>query len=429
MKHSKPPSKKIERNSKRKGVFGGFKFSLPKFKNHKSKSNLKVRTSLKESESKPSGKKFYYSKKSKNIPDSSKIRVFKPKEGRMISEKIKNKIPTGNKKKKKKQFLFGFKNFTDSAKKITSRDFLTNFNLLLVQFRLKDRLNGFFSYSIVAILVFFMVYLSFFDTNFLVNEYEIIFTDVKSENEIVYTSFLADQEIEKILKGFNQGRAFGFIPHNQYWFVNDLNLTLVARNIIPEVREVVIQERIWPNRLVIEIKTEPILATLGIYERNQKRYWRVNQRGQVFSQDTAFILENLIFIDSPVTLTSQTADGSIGQITLQDYELENSQTQLNRLWFANWLWNRFENKEVDILETRFPTLLDTNVIITTRNDTKMYFDSDIDRVPREILTARLEQIFRSEINRDLREGKIAYIDFRLETRRVVVCYRTEKCAE
>jgi hypothetical protein len=427
---------KLNTNRKNNNFFNGLNFSF--FKRHKAQLSSKklnlnsnsfnVNNQGIEITNKTKSKtKFFYTKKPIKTVDKSKIRVFKPDDKKIIAEKIKNTIPVSNKKEKGKQFLFGFKNFSNWNKKLKGKDFLTSFNLILVQSRLKEKLNNLISYSIVFILTIFLIYLSFFDTNFLVKEYEIFFVDSKSPEGFKYTSFLSDKEIKKVLNTFNQERAFGIIPHNQYWFVNDISLTLAARHAVSDIQEVRIKKRIWPNKLVLEIKTEPILATLGIYERNQKKYWRINQRGEVFTQDTASILENLISVSSPVTLTSQNASGSIEQITLQDYDLQNSHIQLNRLWFANWLWGQLKAQEIDILDTNFPTLLDTNVIITTRNNTKMYFDSDIQKVPREVLTARIEQIFRSQINQELRENKIAYMDFRLETKRVVVCYRGNQC--
>ena len=436
-------TKKTTINKKNPGSFwSGFTSILPfgkkkqlgsrvsKFKKANPSTLNSPTPNLNSTDKKDPKSRLYYTNKKKLI-DTSKIRVFKPDDSKILSEKIKNKIPSPGQNKEKKQFLFGFKNFDDSTQKlgqIKKGDFLKNLNLLLVQSGIKDRINGFISYSIIITLILFLIYLSFFDRAFLVKDYEIVFSDAKSETGQVYTSYLADQEVKKLLEAFNQKKVLGIIPHNQYWFVNDINLTAVARNTIPEIQEVTIKERNWPDGLVVEVKTEPILATVGIYERNQKRYWRVSQKGRIFTEDKAAILENLIFVDSPVTLTSQTAAGKTDQITLQDYQMENSLVQLNRLWFANWLWGQLQANEVEYLETRFPTLLDTDVIVVTKNGTRLIFDSNVENVPREVLTARLNQLLRSKVATELLNGEIAYIDFRLETKRVVICYKNAKCA-
>ena len=157
-------TKKTTINKKNPGSFwSGFTSILPfgkkkqlgsrvsKFKKANPSTLNSPTPNLNSTDKKDPKSRLYYTNKKKLI-DTSKIRVFKPDDSKILSEKIKNKIPSPGQNKEKKQFLFGFKNFDDSTQKlgqIKKGDFLKNLNLLLVQSGIKDRINGFISYSII----------------------------------------------------------------------------------------------------------------------------------------------------------------------------------------------------------------------------------------------------------------------------------------
>jgi hypothetical protein len=376
-------------------------------------------------------KKLFYSQSLNNKEEKkSKIRVIKPKKNKILSEKIKNTIPI--QKKEKKQFLFGFKNFEKTAKNVTNikldrNNLWKNLNLILVRYGVREKFNTFFATGLAISIIVFIFYLSFFDTYFLVDNYKILFKNETDSQGQEKTNYLSEKEILEITKAYKEKRSLSFFPNNQFWFANDFGLTAAAQQKVDSVESVSVIQRQWPDSLTLEIETDPILITLGIFEKNQKKYWRISQSGKVITQDESNILENLVFVETPITLS-----GSVNgnrNLTLQDFKLENSRTQLNRFWFIVWLWGQLESYDIEVVDTRLPSLLDTDVIITTREGTKMYFDSNVDSVPREALRSRIEQLFRSKVRLDLNDRKIAYLDFRLQSKRVVACYTNASCTD
>ncbi len=409
-------------NPKRKSIRkinSGLSFSLAKL------NPFQRKTKNSKSGSKSGSKIFYYgSKKPEDIAEiKSQIRVFKPSEDTKIKNVLKRK---SNPKDKPKNYLFGFKNFSSedklfaSFRELTLENFWKQIKIFLFQLDIKRRLNKLVIFGLILSIILFVFYLAAFDRFFLVNNYRVIFAE---------NSFLAPKEIQQLAVAFNTQKIAGVVPNNQFWFVNDFNLTAIAKKEIPEVNSVKIIDRIWPNTLVIQIRTDPILLTLGVYERNQKKYWRVAQNGRIFTEDSAYLFDKLVFVETPINLVANDQTGEI--LTLQDYALENSETQLNRLWFIIWLWQQLgpdgEGYDIKIIDTRLPSLVDTDVIMQTRSGVDLYFDSNINQVPRESLRNRLRAVFRSQFREEVLDGKIRYLDFRLQNKKIIVCYAKAEC--
>jgi len=149
------------------------------------------------------------------------------------------------------------------------------------------------------------------------------------------------------------------VPNNQYWFLNSQNLTSAMSKFEPEIVDVKVQDRIWPNKVVLEITTQPILLTLGI---NNGEYWRISQTGKVLSSDEAGLREKLVNVERPISLNRS-------GVTLQNYSFQDDLPQLNRFWFINWIWKVLELQNYKVLSTTLPSLFDTDIIITLDSGT------------------------------------------------------------
>jgi hypothetical protein len=275
--------------------------------------------------------------------------------------------------------------------------------------------NKLIGQGLIAALMLSFVYISFFDRYFLVKTYTYSFGD---------ESYLATDELQRLSDHFSTQSTFGFLPENQYWYLNERNLTLSANEIIPEVNAVRVKDRTWPNQVHLEVDTEPILATLVVTERRQERFWRVSQTGRVISEDEAGLREKLIEVQRPISFDTNNAD-------FQDYRLEEDYLQLNRLWFANWLWLLLEEGEeslgIEVRYTAFPSLTDTDVLVVTDQGTELWFDSNVQEIARENQESRIRSVFRSDIYNQHQRGELAYIDFRTSVQKVFVCGKGQAC--
>jgi hypothetical protein len=330
------------------------------------------------------------------------IKVFAPKS---IPEKIIDKVIP----QKKKKWQFGFK--TPSSLKVSAiQDYFQSvqkeFNLWLVKIQLIPRLNFLVGVGSAIVLLFFFFYLCFFDTYFIVNEYEIKFTE---------GSYISSNDTVKIIQNIKDSKLLGIVPNNQYWFLNSQNLTSAMSKFEPEIVEVKVQDRVWPNKAILEITTQPILITLGI---NNGEYWRISQTGKVLSSDEAGLREKLVNVERPISLNRS-------GVTLQNYSFQDDLPQLNRFWFINWIWKVLELQNYKVLSTTLPSLFDTDIIITLDSGTKLYFDSN--SLPQDSQKKRIDTILDSKYRTDINLGEIKYLDFRIP-RKVFICLQNRECS-
>lgn len=350
--------------------------------------------------------------------EDSKIRVFKPKNEDLLKEKIKSRITLN--KKPQKQFLFGFKNFQNQwqnpFESLKVENLNKTLNFYLVKWRFFERINIFIASGLVIFMSFFIFYLSFFDTYFLIKNYKVSFSE---------GSYLSQEETESVFKTIENQQVFGLLPNNQYWFVNDYTLTLAARQKVPEIVSVKVLRRIWPKTAEIEITTEPILLTLEVTDRNISKYWRISKNGRIITQDDSSIREKTAKVEQPIFLAS--VGNEQKSASFKDYNLEENYLQVNRLWGVVWLWQELEKFEVEITETVLPSISDTDVIITTKEGVKLIFETDANKVPKEIQRLRLETTLKSDLRKEILENKLSYIDFRPSNKRIDLCYRGATC--
>ena len=330
------------------------------------------------------------------------MKVFAPK---TIPDKIKDKVlPT-----KKQTRSFGFKKIeflkpNQFSNKISI--WRKELKLWLVKIQLFPRLNFLIGTGSLIILLFFFFYLCFFDTNFIIKDYQINFSP---------GSYLSNQDTIKLITEVKNSKLLGFIPNNQYWFLNSQNLTTVMNKYEKEVIDVKVVDRVWPNKAILEVTTQPILLTLGI---NNGEYWRISQNGKVLSSDDAALRDKLVIVDRPISLNRS-------GVTLQNYSFQDDVVQLNRFWFVNWLWKLMDLLQYKVISTNLPSLFDTDVILTLDSGTKLYFDSSA--LAQDSQKKRIETVLDSKYRTEINLNQVKYFDFRI-SRRVYICMQNKECA-
>lgn len=356
-----------------------------------------------------SNSKVYYNSRKPNEPGTpANFKVFKPSGPSLMADKLKNTfIPTSQKK-----FSFGWKQlqyFNRSSSISTIQYAIRSLKLEVIKWKVLESFNRLMAILLVFSSTGFVMYLSFFDTHFLVKTYSVDFDE---------GSFLDQTEVDKIIQNINIRKQFGVFPNNQYWFLNEEGLTKIAQETVSEVDKVTLVEKKWPSRAELKIETKPILLTLITNENNQKKYWRIGQKGQVVSEDTLGIRENLVSVDRAISFDKPA-------VNLKNYAIEENQQQVNRFWFVVWLWKQLADLKIQITNTSLPSIMDSDVEIQTLSGTRLLFSSD--SFTSENQKKRIDSIFYSPsvTNRE-KQGKLAYIDFRIP-KRVFVCEKNKVC--
>lgn len=336
--------------------------------------------------------------------------VLKPRNAQTITKELSQK----NDKTLPKFFTFGQKNLTQILDK--KPDFLKtlsqNINLTFRKIKILQTPNKLISGLLVVSLLFFFLYVSFFDTYFLIKNWQISFSQ---------GSYLSKNEQEIILNKFSNTKIVGIFPSNQFWFVNDRNLTLLAQNIVPEIAGIRITNRNWPNKIDIEITTLPILLTIKLVENGQNKMWRVLPNGKILTEDKAGIGDNLVTVELPINFDQKNFD-------LQKYPIFEDIGQLNRLYFVINLWSYLKEFGILPVQTILPSLnsADKDVFVILTGGTKLYFDSN--KFSRQTQKDRLQSVLESGLVDKIKNGELAYVDFRI-SKRIHICPKNKKCAE
>ncbi len=353
--------------------------------------------------------KNYYRKSRFEQKTSDSFKIFKPSPENLLKEKVRTQLRLNPGKK----FTFGNKNLqfvTRTTNFLQFGNLVREVKFYIVKWRIIQRINQIIASVLVLSSVLFLIYLTFFDTIFLVKSYAITFTD---------GSYLDNKQVQELTQNIRQQKLYGIFPNNQYWFLNSNNLTVIAKSTLPEIKNIEVVNRNWPNEVELKIQTEPILLTLGIVENSQKKYWRINQLGKVLSEDDLNLRENLVEVEKIVSFDRPGA-------SLKDYPLEQNKEQLNRFWFVLWLWEVLKATDsITIVKTTLPTILDTDVEVMTLEGTRLLFDSA--SIPKENQKKRIANVLNSQrIQEELKQGKLAYIDFRIP-KKVFVCRKGTEC--
>ena len=293
-------------------------------------------------------------------------------------------------------------------------------NSWFVNFHVLRKINKNIFRSIIAFLLIFVIYLSFFDTYFLVKSYDIRF----GEN-----SYLSETQTNFLISSLQKNKVFGFIPNNQYWFLNTQTLTASAKGIISDIKEIKLENRTWPNKASLLINTNPILVTLSVKENNEQKFWRVSPDGDIVSADNAGIWENLVTVEKPYQVAFQDKQNN-NSPTLKNVSFRNNKVQLNKFNLIQKLWPVLKENEIKVVSTSIPSLVDSDIFFLTENGTKLMFDSQVFDSDNQI--RRINEFLRkidadgNKIIELEKSGKLKYIDFRIP-KRLYFCYNGDKC--
>ena len=341
----------------------------------------------------------------------TEYKIFKPAAKEIAKETMKNALPVFSMDwiKPKKTFSFGFKGVKDIQKEVKAfslKSVWYNINFYIVKIRLFERFNQIVVATLAIISLLFISYLSLFDTYFIVKNYTVTFED---------SSYLNKKDVSNLVDKVKDSKFLGFLPSNQLWFLNSTNLTYVSKSINPEIESLAVEKRVWPNSAIINIKTEPILMTLGI---NNSEYWRIGRSGVVVTEDDAGIRDNLVVVDKPVYFNKS-------GISFQDISFANNSQQLNRFWYIDWLKSELVKNGVDIVKINIPSLFDTDVNITDGSGAELKFNSE--SIAKDVQSQKIRGFFEDpKLSKDYKENKFKYVDFRI-SKRIFTCPRGLEC--
>jgi hypothetical protein len=216
---------------------------------------------------------------------------------------------------------------------------------------------------------------------------------------------LHPREIQKYTKSLGEYKVFGIIPANQFWFINSTTATNIAKKTIPEVEEIVVTNEVWPNNVDLLVKVAQPLLTIKLFENNQLKYWQIAKDGRIYTENINRTSSRILTIQNRINL-------DLAEATLQDFQLQNNPSYLNKLYFIVYLWDILE-KEIDleISNTFIADFKDEDVVLVTENDTSLYFSANnFDKINQY---QRVKKAFDSEIGVRESNKKLEYIDFRI----------------
>lgn len=310
--------------------------------------------------------------------------------------------------------------FYDWKKTKYDFEWFREINSWFVNFHILRKINKNISRVICALLLIFVSYLSFIDTQFIIKSYDIRF----GEN-----SYLSQAQTEFLIDSLQKNKVLGFLPNNQYWFLNSQTLTASAKEIIPDIDSINLESRVWPNKATLIINTKPILVTLSVKENNEQKYWRISPDGNVVSADNAGIWENLILVEKPYVISFQDKQNS-DSASLKNFSFKNNKVQINKFSLIQKLLPILKENGIKVVSTSVPSLVDSDIFFLTENGTKLMFDSQV--FDSESQIKRVSEFLKKIDNNgnkvlDLEQnGKLKYIDFRI-AKRLYFCYNGDKC--
>lgn len=266
---------------------------------------------------------------------------------------------------------------------------------------------------ILYLLTIFIIYLSVFDHFFYIKNYEI---------QVEKNSFISKKQTELVIEKIANRKLFGLIPLNNRWFINDLALKQVLRD-TPElntVKNIDLKEKIWPNKIVVNLQSRQVLATLAIKVDGQTKYMAFDKNGDFLGFDNENLRINLLNVNSPLFYTGSRIE--------EDLSLNRRPKQLEKIWFVFHLKNWLKNLNFDYSQISISSLsdYDNEVIVTGLDGVKLLFDMTMFSPQNQ--QKRLEGVLKDpQIATHLNKGEISYIDFRVD-KKVFWCFNSEACS-
>ena len=261
------------------------------------------------------------------------------------------------------------------------------------------------------LLLVTILYLSFFDTNYVVKNWQL---------NMAPGSYLDATQQKNIVTSFQNSRLLGIFPSNEYWFLTEPNLTYLAFDNEPSVKKIQIQSRQLPDQATLLVTTQPILATIGITVGDKQEYWRIAKDGEIISRDMSNQYEKLISVDKSISYDQARSDFRATKIfTIYP-------SMLNKVYFALFAQNLLNQYSTKVVSLSLSSLnvADNGISLTLENGTRIIFDAR--RFDQATLEERVRAIFDSELKDQIDSGSLSYVDLRIP-RRVFICPKTKPC--
>jgi hypothetical protein len=355
---------------------------------------------------------------------ASELRKIQQKKTSPINQKIFVSQPAQNSHKiirwqknskvrsqiQKRQFGYWFYYF----KKVFQLNFWKDlFGKFLIILRWKSWQNLIFGYLVIFSIVGSFLYISLWDRFFLIRDFEIVF------NSQEYPSYLSEEEVQKLVKKWQESKIYGIFPNNQYWFANQESLFNTANSLYPNITNIKILQKKWPDKLKVEITTAPILLTLKIQTNNSTYYLRVAESGKVVNIDKAGLKENLVNVDLKIA--------NISENKIKNLDFSQNNQVYNRLWFTKKIidWSNSKNSYLKLAGIEYPTPIDNDVVLILYNGARLILDSQ--SITWENQVRRLNFFLTNpDWSLALQNQKIRYVDFRIN-RKIFICYYGKGC--
>jgi hypothetical protein len=348
-----------------------------------------------------------------------------PNQNEYDPKAIFNKLNSNKKKETKANLFHHIKNSSSNAASnwwdsikfdFYDKQWFRKLNYQFVAFDVAKNINRLIVGLCMVSFIGFFTYLSFFDQYFTIKKYTV---------EYISGSYLNNQQTFDLISHFQKNKLYKVFPNNQYWFANNLSLTASAKEIFPEIKNVNIKNRQWPDKVLLQVETNKPILTLWVTENNEQKYWRINENGKISSQDKAAIWYNLVKVEKPYSVQGDPSQ----QLSLFNHSFENDASQKQRFKLTKKLLDYFKSINIEITSTTFPSISDTDIIMDSSNGTKFLFDSLA--FENDLQIERLDYFLKSESDKNdfyelHKRGNYAYFDFRI-AHKAHVCKVIDKC--
>jgi hypothetical protein len=340
-------------------------------------------------------------------------------------ETIFNKLNSDKKQEPKANFFQHIKtsssniagNWWDSIKfDFYDKQWFRKLNYQFIAFDIAKNINRLIVGLCVISFIGFFTYLSFFDQYFTIKKYTV---------EYAAGSYLNNQQTFDLIAHFQRNKLYKVFPNNQYWFANNLSLTASAKEIFPEIQNINIKNRQWPDRVLLQVEINKPILTLWVTENNEQKYWRINENGKISSQDKAALWYNIVKVEKPYSVQGDPSQ----QLSLFNHSFENDPSQKQRFNLTKKLLDYFKLIDIDISSTTFPSISDTDIIMESSTGTRFLFDSLA--FDNDLQIARLDYFLKSKPDKNdfyqlQKKGLYSYFDFRI-AHKAHICKVAEKC--
>ncbi len=311
--------------------------------------------------------------------------------------------------------------------KLYSFSWIRGVNRQLVKFDVNKNFGKITFFGILTFLVGGFLYFSIIDTSAVINRYQVTFSD---------NSYLNINQLNKITEDLKDDKVLGFVPNNNYFFVNSNNITKIAQKNFGFVSKVEVVSKEYPNLARLSITTYPASHSLLVKVNNQEEVWLIGDSGEILGQDLSGKKNNLIIVNKPFEINITNPKTGQELVSFGELNLNQYSNFLNKIKLVNQIKKTAQALNIPIQKILFLSILDGEVTVEVGgaggSSTELFFDTSL--TSPEVGIAKFENILQSQ-NLDnknetyynkLKKNELKYIDFRIN-RKVYVCDRGAKC--